>query len=192
MKSKFIALVVLLGGIAFSFGTFAKPRPASVQDWQESPKTDSHGTTYTQYTLAGRFIKRPHAEVSAQPSLVVGCELGKESRWSKAGFRDGTLRVGAPLKIEYVEPEEIHGNSYLQRNFVEYRLDDGKVEREKWTPGADKTSVSLPKDAFRKFLGAHTVLITVYEDPAGEIEMQFDMPDSAKVAQACHLHVHRK
>jgi hypothetical protein len=192
MISKFIALVVLLGGIGNSFGAFAKPQPASGQDWQESPKTDIHGTTYTQYTLAGRFIKRPHAEVSAQPSLVVGCELAKESRWSKAGFREGTLRVGAPLKIEYVEPEEIHGNSYLQRNFVEYRLDDGKVEHEQWTPSTDKASVTLPKDAFHKFLSAHTVLITVYEDGSGEIEMQFDMPDPAKVAQACHLHVHRK
>jgi len=192
MKSKFIALLVLLGGIGLSFGAFAKPQPASGQDWQESQKTDSHGASYTQYTLAGKFIKRPHAEVSAQPSLVVGCELAKESRWSKPGFREGTLRVGAPLKIEYIEPEEIHGNSYLQKNLVEYRLDDGKVEREQWTPGADKATTSLPKEVLKRFLGAHTVLITVHEDSAGEIEMQFDMPDPGKVAQACHLRVHRK
>src|SRR5271169_5840442 len=187
MKSKFIALVVLLGGIGLSFGTFAKPQPASGQDWQEAQKTDSHGASYTQYMLAGKFIKRPHAEVSAQPSLVVGCELAKESRWSKAGFREASLRVGANLKIDYVEPQEIHGTSYYQKNAVQYRLDDGKVERDEWTPGADKTSVSIPKEAMKKFLGAHTVLVTMNEDSAGEIEMQFDMPDPGKVAQACHL-----
>jgi hypothetical protein len=192
MKSKFIALLVLLGGIGLSFGTFAKPQPASGQDWQESQKTDSHGGTYTQYMLAGKFIKRPHAEVSAQPSLVVGCELAQESRWSKAGFKEASLRVGANLKIDYVEPQEIHGTSYYQKNSVQYRLDDGKVERDEWTPGAERTSVSIPKEAMKKFLGAHTVLVTVNEDSAGEIEMQFDMPDPGKVAQACHLRVHRK
>jgi hypothetical protein len=192
MKPKYLSLIILAAGAGLSFGAFAKPQPAAGPDWQASQRTDYHGTTYTQFTLAGRFVKRPHADVTAPPSLVVNCEPTKESRWSRQGFRDASLRVGTNLKIDYIEPEEIRGMSYDPKVTVRYRLDDGKEEQEEWAPGADKTSSSLPKEALKKLLQAHTVLITANEDAAGEVEMQFDMPDPGKVSQACHLKIHRK
>jgi hypothetical protein len=192
MKSKYLSLIILAAGAGLSFGAFAKPQPAAGPDWQESQRTDYHGAPYTQFILTGRFVKRPHGEVTAPPSLVVNCEPSKESRWSRVGFREATLRVGTNLKIDYIEPEEIRGMSYDPKVTVRYRLDDGKEEQEEWAPGADKTSSLINKDTVRKFLGAHTVLISVNEDGAGEVEMQFDLPDPGKVSQACHLKIHRK
>jgi hypothetical protein len=100
--------------------------------------------------------------------------------------------VGTNLKIDYIEPEEIRGMSYDPKVTVRYRLDDGKEEREEWAPGAEKSSSNLPKDTFKKLLQAHTALLTVNEDGAGEVEMQFDMPDPGKVSQACRMNIHRK
>ncbi len=192
MKSEYLVVIILAGAIGLSYGASAKPQPANGPDWQASQRTDYHGAPYTQFILTGRFVKRPHADVTAPPSLVVNCEPTKESRWSRPGFRDATLRVGAFLKIDYIEPEEIRGMSYDPKITVRYRLDDGKEEHEEWAPNSDKTVSSLPKEALKKLLEAHTVLLTVNEDGAGEVEMQFDMPDPGKVSQACYLKVHRK
>jgi anaerobic ribonucleoside-triphosphate reductase len=68
--------------------------------------------------------------------------------------------VGDPLKIDWVEPEEIHRISYFPKVAVEYRLNDGKEEKENWTPGTDKTSASFSKGSFEKMLRAQTVEIT--------------------------------
>lgn len=82
--------------------------------------------------------------------------------------------------------------SYDPKVTAEYRLDDRKVENEEWAPGPDKTSAYLPKEALAKLLQAHSVLITVNEESAAEVEMQFDVPDPGKLSQACHLKLHRK
>jgi len=192
MKSTRLILLVLLLGVAICFQLSAKPRPASGPEWQATEKTDSRGATYTQFTLPGRFVKRPHAEVSAPPSLAVNCEGTKGSRFSRVGFQGAALRVGANLKIDYVEPDEIRGMSYFPQVEAQYRLDDGKEERENWNPGQDKTSAFVPKDAIKKMLRARTVLITVKEDSAGEVEMQFDMPDATNLGQVCRLPVRKK
>src|SRR5271155_147313 len=192
MKSTQLILLVLLLGAAITIPVSALPQPASAPEWQATEKTDSRGATYTQFTLAGRFIKRPHAEVSAPPSLAVNCEAAKGARFSREGFQGAALRVGANLKIDYVEPDEIRGMSYLPEVAVKYRLDDGKEEQENWNPGTDKASAFLPKEALKKMLRAHTVLITVNEDGAQEVEMQFDMPDATKLGQVCKLPVRKK
>lgn len=192
MRSTHLILIILVGGIGISIAAAAGPQPASGPDWQTSQRTDYHGAPYTQFTLAGRFVKRPHADVTSPPSLVVNCEPTKESRWSRPGFRDALLRVGTNLKIDYIEPEEIRAMSYDPKVTAEYRLDDRKVENEEWAPGPDKTSAYLPKEALAKLLQAHTVLITVNEESAAEVEMQFDVPDPGKLSQACHLKLHRK
>ncbi|MGA8224350.1 MAG: hypothetical protein WB780_22075, partial [Candidatus Acidiferrales bacterium] len=92
MKSEYLVVIILAGAIGLSYGASAKPQPANGPDWQASQRTDYHGAPYTQFILTGRFVKRPHADVTAPPSLVVNCEPTKESRWSRPGFRDATLR----------------------------------------------------------------------------------------------------
>ncbi len=99
----------------------------------------------------------------------------------------GNLLVGTTLKVDYVEPEEIHGISYLQKVSVRYHFDDGKEQREEWPSGADKTSAIFSKDTLKKMLCAHTVEMTADDAPGSQVVMQFDMPDPSTVEEACGL-----
>ena len=144
----------------------------------------SNGTTYTRFTLTGKFLKRPAGEVSNPPSLAVDCGRG---RGSDGRLIDGNLLVGVPLKIHYVEPTEIHGTSYFPKVFVQIRADDAKSEKRSWTPGKDKTSAVFSKHSLQKILRAHTVEITTEDENGSEVAVQFDVPDSKAVEQACNV-----
>ena len=144
----------------------------------------SNGTTYTRFTLTGKFLKRPAGDVSNPPSLAVDCGRG---RGSEGRLIDGNLLVGVPLKIHYVEPTEIHGTSYYPKVFVQIRVDDAKSEKRSWTPGKDKTSAVFSKHSLQKILRAHTVEITTEDENGSEVAVQFDVPDSKVVEQACNV-----
>jgi hypothetical protein len=62
-----------------------------------------------------------------------------------------------------------------------------KKWEEKWSPGTDKTSAAIPKDWLKKILRAHTVEITAEDDRGSQLEMQFDMPNSPPVEDACSV-----
>ncbi|MGD0271169.1 MAG: hypothetical protein ABSB14_19025 [Candidatus Sulfotelmatobacter sp.] len=185
--------LVLLVPIAFaSFGLTAMAQQPSA--WRQTQKTDAAaGTEFTRFTLAGKFVKSPQGNVANGPTLALDCVPGKESYRHKSRFVGGNLVVGSPLKIHYVEPEEIHGTSYYPKVSIQYRLDGAKEEMEKWSPGTDKTSApvptsaSIPVDAVKKMLRAHTVEITA-EDAGGlPVVIQFDMPDPAAVEEGCNV-----
>jgi hypothetical protein len=161
--------------------------------WRQSQKTDAAAeTTYTRFTLAGKFLKSPQGAVPNRPAFVLDCAPGEESHRPKDRFITGNLLVGTTLKIVYVEPEEIHGTSYYPKVSVRYRMDNAKEELENWLQGTDKTSVSLPKDSLKKMLRAHTVEITADDDRGLPVVMQFDMPDPTPVETACNVDDHKK
>lgn len=133
----------------------------------------------------GKFVNPPAGDSSSRPSLVVDC--GTYNRSHKSKFARGTLVVGDPLKIDWVEPEEIHGISYFPKVSVLYRLNDAKEEKEDWTPSADKTSASFPKGSLEKMLRARTVEITAEDARGSQVAMEFDMPNGAVVEQGCDV-----
>jgi hypothetical protein len=163
------------------------PQESGPHVWRQSQKTEAaRGVTYAQFTLTGKFLKAPqHGDISNRPALVVECNPGKESH--KGKFESANLLIGANLKIIYVEPEEIHGTSYFPKVLVHYRVNDTKEEEDKWSPGSDKTSAAVPKDAFKKILRAQTVDLTMTDDSGAEIVMKFDLPDSKGVEEACNV-----
>jgi hypothetical protein len=91
------------------------------------------------------------------------------------------------MKVVYVEPEEIHGTSYYPKVVVRYRTDDAKEEEEKWSPGTEKTSVSIPKHSLQKILRARTVAISAPDERGSQIAVRFDMPDPTPVEEACNV-----
>jgi hypothetical protein len=114
--------------------------------------------------------------------LAVDCGRG---RGSKGRLVDGSLQVGVPLKIHYVEPTEIHGTSYYPKVFVELRInDDAKKEKRQWTPGKDKTSAVFSKYSLKKMLSAHTMEITTQDEAGNDVVMQFDVPSDSKAVEA--------
>jgi hypothetical protein len=180
--------------LVIPFSAFPQQPSSPAQIWRQSQKTDAvRGTAYLQFTLAGKFVKWPDKDASNRPTLEVDCKTSEDSGGSKGAFWHAYLLAGTPLTIEYVEPDAITtGIMYFQKITVRYRLDHGKERREQWSPGPDKSSVTIPKDALKRMIGAHTVVITVNESNAAEVSVQFEMPDSTDVAQACGLGHHKK
>jgi hypothetical protein len=183
MKPNPLLLVVPLALASFAFSTMASQQPS----WRQSQKTDAAaGTTNTRFTLAGKFLKSPQGDVSNnRPALVLDCAPGRGSHPHKGRLLVGNLLVGTALKIIYVEPEEIHGTSYFQKISVRYRLDGAKEETEKWSPGTEKASASIPGGSLKKILRGHSLEITAEDDHGLPVVMQFDMPDPGPVEAAC-------
>ena len=189
MKPALLLLLMALFLTSVGFSGTAGQEASSAHVWRESVKTDAaRGSVYNRYTLTGKFLKAPQrGDFSNRPALVVDCNPPKESRNGKGKFEGMSLLVGTSLKIHYVEPEEIHGTSYYPKVFVQYRRNDGKDEKEQWAPGSDKTSISIPKDALKKFLRAQTIDITVNDESGSPIVMKFDMADPTLVEQGCNV-----
>src|SRR5580704_18360768 len=190
MKPASAFLIVPLAFVCLAFSAVTAQQQASAEGWRQTERTDPVRGDYTRYTLVGKFLKAPAGDSSARPSLTVDCSTHNRSHKSK--FVRGTLVVGDPLKIDWVEPEEIHGISYFPKVDVLYRLNDGKEEKENWTPGIDNTSASFSKGSFEKMLRAQTVQITAEDNHGSQVVMQFDMPDPTPVKQACDVDVHER
>jgi hypothetical protein len=183
-------LLTLLAGSTWGFAAAAPEQPASAHGWQQSQNTDAaRAMTYTRFTLVGQFTASPQNVVPSRPALIVDCIPAKESGSSKGRFLAGSLHVGSPLKIKYVEPEEIHGTSYFPKIEVRYRTDDGKEEQEKWSPLSEKekTAASIPRDALKRILHARSVAITAEDEHGSPVTMQFAMPNPADVEAGCNV-----
>ena len=190
MKPTPLVLLVPLALASFGFSTMAAQQPSV---WRQSQKTDAvSGTTYTRFTLAGKFLKSPQGDVPNRPSFVLDCVPGSASHRLKRRFLAGNLLVGTTLKIVYIEPEEIHGTSYYPKVSVRYRMDNAEEELEKWSAGTEKTSASIPVGSLKKMLRAHTVEITADDDRGLPVVMQFDMPDPTPVEAGCAVDDHKK
>jgi hypothetical protein len=112
-------------------------------------------------------------------------------RFHRSKFVRGDLIVGAPLKIDWVEPEEIHGTSYYPKVLVRFRLNDANEVKEEWPAGSDKSSATFSKDWLKKMLRAQTVELTADDDRGSQVVMQFDMPDPTLIEQGCGVYKHK-
>jgi hypothetical protein len=185
MKPTPLLLLVPLAWASFGFAS--AQQSSSAHGWRQAQKTDAaRAITYTQFTLVGKFAASPQ-DASERPALSVDCISGRESHSAKGTFLAANLLVGSTLRIFYVEPEEIHGTSYFPKVTIRYRTDSAGNEEEKWSPGPEKTSAAIPKDALKKILRARTVAITADDDRGSQVAMQFDMPDPALVEAACNV-----
>jgi hypothetical protein len=192
MKPTPLLLLVPLAWVSFGFASPSPQQSSSASGWRQAQKTDAaRAITYTQFTLVGKFVTSPQG-ASDRPALAVDCIAGQESRGPKGTFLAANLLVGSTLKIFYVEPEEIHGTSYFPKAVVRYRTDGASEEEEKWSPGPEKTSASIPKDALKKILRARSVAITADDDHGSQVAMQFDMPDPTLVEAACNVDYHKE
>jgi hypothetical protein len=194
MKPSPLLLLVPLAWASFGFARAqpaAAPQPSSARVWQQSNETDAaRSFNFTRYTLVGKFLSPPQAQMANRPALAVDCLPGTGSHANRGKFLAGNLLVGTALKIVYVEPEEIHGTSYYPKVLVRYRTDDSKDEEHKWSPGTEKTSASVPKESLKKILRARTLTITAPDDAGSQIDMRFDMPDAALVEAGCNVDEH--
>jgi len=186
MKSTTLLALVPLLWASLAFPASAQQQSSSSgQGWRQTQVTD--GAASTRFTLTGKFLKGPSGNVSNPPVVAIDCGSGR--RANEGRLIAGNLLVGVPLKINYVEPTEIHGTSYYPKVFVQVRMnDEAKKDKRQWTPGKDKTSAVFAKYTLQKLLRAHTVEITAQDEVGDDIVMQFDVPsDSKAVEAACNV-----
>ena len=189
MKNPQLLLLAPFTFLLAAFTTQGQQQTLSTGGWQHAQRTDAaRDSSTTQFTLPGKFLTPPKKDVGDPPALVVTCK----PHASRRKFSTAYVNVGAPLNIEYVEPDEIKaGTSYFPKVTVRYRLDDRKEGKEQWTPGGEKTSASIPRAMLEKMLRARTVQVKLAEFHAGEISMQFEIPDSTQLGTACGLPVRK-
>jgi hypothetical protein len=191
MKPTPLLLPASLAWASFAFAQPAVQQPAPANAWLQSQKSDAaHTYTYPRFTLVGKFLTPPHDAAANRPALAVDCIPGKGSEHPKGKFLAANLIVGSPVKIVYVEPEEIRGMSYYPKVALRYRADGAKDKEDKWSVGADKVSASIPKEALKEFLRARTVAISLEDDRDSQVAIQFDMPDAAQVERSCNVDEH--
>ena len=188
MKPTPLLLLVPLAWASCGFAQQAPPQSAAAHGWQQSQDTDAvRAMTYTRFTLVGKFLNSPRTAMPNRPALVLDCIPTAESGAARGKFLTASLLIGTPLKVLYVEPEEIHGTSYYQKIAVSYRIGDRKDHSEKWSLGTEKTSAALPKNVVKKVLRAHSLLVSTEDDDGLPLAMQFDVPDAAAVEAGCNV-----
>jgi hypothetical protein len=171
----------------------APQQPSSAPQWHETQLRDAADTyTFTRFTLIGKFVAQSPGHLVDRPVLTVDCIPPGATHRSKLVAAD--LRVGSPLAIVYVEPEEIRGTNYFPEVAVRYRMDNSGEDEQRWPAGtdyvpsgrpSDKSSATVPANALKRMLRARTVAITVNSDRGSPVQMQFEIPDPAPVAAAC-------
>jgi hypothetical protein len=187
MKPTSLLLFVFVWATCSAADPAPEPSPAA-HVWRQSQKDDPARTfTFTRFALTGKFIASTQGAAAGRPELVVDCIPGTELQRSKGKFLSANVQVGTPLKIVYVEPEEIHGTSYFPKVSIRFRTDGTSEVEDQWSAGADKTSVSVPKEALKKILRGHAVGLSLDDARGSRIAMQFDMADPAHVEESCNV-----
>lgn len=184
-----IAPLLLCALVAWPAIAIPAPSPqqsGEARAWQQSQRTDAaDGSSYTRFTLEGAANAAPQAASPERPSLIVDCASAADSSSRKGRLLAAGLRPGIALKVVYVEPEEIHGTSYYPKVDVRYRTDAAREEKEQWSTGSDKNSLSVPAEALKKILRAHTLSISASDAHGAPVTLQFDLADTSKVDQTC-------
>ena len=189
MKTHPLLLVVSLVCPSFVVAQSAPQQPLSAHAWRLSQQTNTADAySYARFTLNGTFLSGSHDGAVNRPALVVNCIPGDQSPRGRPTFLTGNLIVGSPLRIVYVEPEEIRGISFFPKVAVRYRTDDKKKDvDEQWSPRPDNLSASIPKHSLKEMLRAHSVTITAEDNQGKQVAMRFDMPDPTAVEQGCNV-----
>lgn len=159
-------------------------------EWVRTDETDAlRGTHFVQFTLTGRFLTPPRQTSLENPLMVVQCLPGNHLRVYNGRFLDGYVATGAVLSSK----------------IAQYRLDDGKIQREEWRGSTQGTGAFFSEATLSTFLYGHflphkegtgppihKIVLALYEYLGGEIVMQFDMPDPAEMADVCGAIVHKR
>lgn len=114
---------------------------------------------------------------------------------------EGWIATGAVL--DSAEPSV--GRDAAKLVSVEFRLDDRKLQADLWPKSTDHSGVFLDDIRLDNLLYGHLlghkegtgpqvrrIMLGVPEYLAIQIQMQFDLPDSTEVADACGVILHKR
>ena len=177
---------------------------AQAPTWAETDKSDPlHQTSFKEFTLQGRFLIPPRQSSLSAPALVLHCQPGRHDHrgtksYSSGRLVEGWIAIGAVL--------DSHVGSLGTCVSVEYRRDDMKLQPNCWGPSTDRSAVFLSDIDLNNLLYGHLmphkewtsntqvrkIILGVSEYLAAQIQMQFDLPDSTAIADACGVIEHKR
>ncbi|MGB2592470.1 MAG: hypothetical protein WA853_20930 [Candidatus Acidiferrum sp.] len=174
---------------------FVTSQVASGPTWQREEKSDPlRKLEYSQFVLEGKYLIPPRGKSLSPPTLVARCQAGNFSFGHARGkFLTGYLSVDAVLDFR---------SSGVP---VSLRLDEGKVQTDRWSQSTDGTGAFFDSMVFDNLLYGHMlphkegtnlpvyqVIIGVPEYLGAEIQVQFDMPEPDDVAEVCGAVWHKR
>jgi hypothetical protein len=191
------------------FATAVAMHAQNVPTWKQEQKTDAfRGTSHMQFTLEGKFLTPPQRTTLSNPVMVVRCIPGNDHNGHTRGkYISGYIATGAVVDTSV----DRGGNSSIK---VQFRRDDGKIQYASWSRSTDFSAIFL-KSVYAPFGGSgfeefgnllyahfgyhkentnpqvHKIVFDVPEYLGGEVVMQFDLPDSTAVADACGVIWHK-
>lgn len=199
------AATLTLAGLAL-----AAVAAAQAPRWSESAHIDRLYNVNDQvWVLQGKYLAAPRFKSEkGAPALVVECQPGVHKTiigWHTAAYTLGHfvaayIDTGAMIETGLIAGTDVSGAT------LDYRLDDGKLRSTTTGYSKDFTSLYLSVQDFATLLfgsggywqrredtlhPVHLVTAGVGEYVAGEIEMQWQMPDPAGVANACGIIAHK-
>lgn len=187
-----LRVLVFLSFAALAISPRAQEPSRGSHGWQRVEKPDpGRGVLSTQFTLTGRFLDPPRGNVPGPPSIVLSCLPSKSGPSAEGKFLSGYIQTGTPLKVDFVEPSEIHGTSYFPEISVQYHVGNEKPQNVQWPPRSDKTSISLDKDSAKKLLRGRELVLSMEEPFESQVVLHFDIPDSADVLNTCGIREHK-
>ena len=200
MRPSILTLAIFLLGCSVS---------NAQSSWHREDKTDPlRGTSYSQFSLVGKFLTPPKDKKVSDPIMIVRCAGGRGNHGHTNGkFIDGYIAVGTVMDTQVSD----QGIAFVP---VEFRLDGGKLQSESWARSTDFSAVFFGHpncalcgsgyDEFANLIYGHhayhkentspqvrKVVIGLQEFLGGEVVMQFDLPDVTEVAETCGIVWHK-
>jgi hypothetical protein len=202
MKRTAIVTMLLLAGVGMAHSQAA---------WQRSTVDDPlRKTSFTQFVLQGKYLVAPKTQKPGEfPALVVRCSAGPHSVGYhvsvNGSFLAGYLVTGVIVDSQVTIHEGLFGTSFPVVIPVAFRLDEGKLQTENWQTSTDHSAAFFGSGSLNNLLYGHVprhkentseqvrkVILGLDEAFAGEVQIQFDMPDATEVAEACGVVIHKK
>lgn len=179
--------------------------------WQRSVVDDPlRKASFGQFLLQGKYLVAPTTQKSGEfPALVVRCSAGPHSVgyhvFVNGTFLAGYLVTGVIVNSQVTIHEGLLGTSFPVVVPVMFRLDEGKLQTENWSTSTDRSAAFFGSITLNNLLYGHIyrhkentteqvrkVIIGLDEAFAGEVQIQFDMPDATEVAEACGAVLHKR
>jgi hypothetical protein len=172
------------------FFTAALLLSGNAQTWEATTKDDPlTGKPYTLYVLKGKFLTPPAKGADEEPYVLLRCDPSGRTH----------LNIPGKLIAGFIVVNTVLDLRNGDRSTVRYRLDDGKMQTAT-DVGYSTNYHAITFDHFflNTLLWGHMLthkpntspqvrkaIIGVQEHLAGDVVMQFDLPDSAQVGSAC-------
>lgn len=179
--------------------------------WTQVDRSDPlHQTSFKEFTLTGKFLVAPRQSNLAAPILVLHCQPGPHrvgKSQTNGYFVEGWIATGAVLDSAKPRAWDSAKLASTLNDLVsvEYRLDDKKLQSEWWPKSTDHSGVFLDDVRLDNLLYGHLlwhkegtgpqitrIMLGVPEYLAVQIQMEFDLPDSTEVANACGVILHKR